>query len=99
KWRARDGPHLACGPAKRLRGRRWDERCFLPAAPIGSLRRDMPESYSPLDRPMLARKRLEELLRAAAGRRVAIVGDAMLDVYLHGDVDRISPEAPVPVVR
>jgi D-beta-D-heptose 7-phosphate kinase/D-beta-D-heptose 1-phosphate adenosyltransferase len=30
---------------------------------------------------------------------VAIVGDAMLDVYLHGDVDRISPEAPVPVVR
>jgi D-beta-D-heptose 7-phosphate kinase/D-beta-D-heptose 1-phosphate adenosyltransferase len=33
------------------------------------------------------------------GRRVAIVGDAMLDVYLRGDVDRISPEAPVPVVR
>jgi D-beta-D-heptose 7-phosphate kinase/D-beta-D-heptose 1-phosphate adenosyltransferase len=27
------------------------------------------------------------------------VGDAMLDVYLHGDVERISPEAPVPVVR
>ncbi|MGI9090890.1 MAG: bifunctional heptose 7-phosphate kinase/heptose 1-phosphate adenyltransferase, partial [Gemmatimonadaceae bacterium] len=26
-------------------------------------------------------------------------GDAMLDVYLRGDVDRISPEAPVPVVR
>lgn len=30
---------------------------------------------------------------------MAIVGDAMLDVYLRGDVDRISPEAPVPVVR
>jgi D-beta-D-heptose 7-phosphate kinase/D-beta-D-heptose 1-phosphate adenosyltransferase len=30
---------------------------------------------------------------------VAIIGDAMLDVYLRGDVDRISPEAPVPVVR
>jgi bifunctional ADP-heptose synthase (sugar kinase/adenylyltransferase) len=28
-----------------------------------------------------------------------VVGDAMLDVYLSGDVDRISPEAPVPVVR
>lgn len=27
------------------------------------------------------------------------MGDAMLDVYLQGDVDRISPEAPVPVVR
>lgn len=33
------------------------------------------------------------------GRRVAVVGDAMLDVYLRGDVERISPEAPVPVVR
>lgn len=28
-----------------------------------------------------------------------MVGDAMLDVYLRGEVDRISPEAPVPVVR
>ena len=35
----------------------------------------------------------------AKGRRVAIVGDAMLDVYLRGDVERISPEAPVPVVH
>src|SRR5262249_2187641 len=32
-------------------------------------------------------------------RRVAVIGDAMLDVYLRGDVERISPEAPVPVVR
>src|ERR1700681_3677435 len=30
---------------------------------------------------------------------VLIVGDAMLDRYLYGSVDRISPEAPVPVVR
>jgi D-beta-D-heptose 7-phosphate kinase/D-beta-D-heptose 1-phosphate adenosyltransferase len=49
--------------------------------------------------PLLERERLVELLEAARGLRVAIVGDAMLDVYLHGDVDRISPEAPVPVVR
>jgi rfaE bifunctional protein kinase chain/domain len=47
----------------------------------------------------LPRARLAELLAAASGRRVAVVGDAMLDVYLRGDVDRISPEAPVPVVR
>ena len=47
----------------------------------------------------LSRDRLAELLRAAPRYRVAIVGDAMLDVYLRGDVDRISPEAPVPVVR
>lgn len=31
--------------------------------------------------------------------RVLVVGDAMLDRYWHGTVDRISPEAPVPVVR
>jgi rfaE bifunctional protein kinase chain/domain len=31
--------------------------------------------------------------------RVLVVGDAMLDRYLFGNVDRISPEAPVPVVR
>jgi rfaE bifunctional protein kinase chain/domain len=48
---------------------------------------------------LIARDRLDALLDGAKGRRVAIVGDAMLDVYLRGDVDRISPEAPVPVVR
>ena len=31
--------------------------------------------------------------------RVLVLGDVMLDRYLWGDVDRISPEAPVPVVR
>ncbi len=48
---------------------------------------------------LIERARLEHLLAAAAGHRIAIVGDAMLDVYLRGDVERISPEAPVPVVR
>lgn len=47
----------------------------------------------------IARDRLAALLEAARGRRVAVVGDAMLDVYLRGDVERISPEAPVPVLR
>lgn len=47
----------------------------------------------------LSRDRLTTLLTTAADRRVAVVGDAMLDVYLRGDVERISPEAPVPVVR
>jgi len=31
--------------------------------------------------------------------RVLVVGDIMLDRYWHGSVDRVSPEAPVPVVR
>ena len=34
-----------------------------------------------------------------ATARVLVVGDAMLDRYWYGAVDRISPEAPVPVVR
>jgi len=47
----------------------------------------------------ISRNRLSALLDSAQGRRVAVLGDAMLDVYLRGEVDRISPEAPVPVVR
>lgn len=47
----------------------------------------------------ISRDRLTELLQAGSEQRIAIIGDAMLDVYLRGDVDRISPEAPVPVVR
>ncbi len=31
--------------------------------------------------------------------RILVVGDLMLDRYIHGDVDRVSPEAPVPVLR
>jgi len=49
--------------------------------------------------PLIARDRLSQLLAAASTQHVCIVGDAMLDLYLRGDVDRISPEAPVPVVR
>lgn len=33
------------------------------------------------------------------GKRLAVIGDSMLDRFLWGKVDRISPEAPVPVVR
>ena len=47
----------------------------------------------------ISRVRLEELLDAGSRTRIVAVGDAMLDEYLVGDVDRISPEAPVPVVR
>jgi len=39
------------------------------------------------------------LLKRAAGRQALVIGDAMLDRYVSGSVDRISPEAPVPVVR
>jgi bifunctional ADP-heptose synthase (sugar kinase/adenylyltransferase) len=39
-----------------------------------------------------------ELFSSFANVKVAIVGDVMLDTYWWGNVERISPEAPVPVV-
>src|SRR5262249_33534293 len=42
---------------------------------------------------------LSDLASSLPSRRVAVVGDVMLDHFLIGRVDRISPEAPVPVVR
>ena len=42
---------------------------------------------------------LRALLGRARGRAVLIVGDLMLDHFVIGRVDRISPEAPVPVVQ
>lgn len=43
-------------------------------------------------------KRLDELFSAMRGKRIAVVGDLMLDRYIWGSVSRISPEAPVPVI-
>lgn len=43
--------------------------------------------------------RLSEVLDRAAGKRVLCIGDVMLDRFIYGVVDRISPEAPVPVLR
>ncbi|MEO5510944.1 MAG: PfkB family carbohydrate kinase [Longimicrobiales bacterium] len=43
--------------------------------------------------------RAQTLLDAARDIHVLVVGDLMLDVYLRGAASRISPEAPVPVVR
>jgi rfaE bifunctional protein kinase chain/domain len=40
----------------------------------------------------------DKLFRDIAQLKVAVVGDVMLDTYWWGKVDRISPEAPVPVV-
>ena len=46
----------------------------------------------------LTRLRAEELIRAMRDRRIVVLGDVMLDEFIWGDVTRISPEAPVPVV-
>ncbi len=48
--------------------------------------------------PELTKQRAGEILRAIRDRRVVVLGDVMLDEFVWGDVTRISPEAPVPVV-
>ncbi len=42
---------------------------------------------------------LQRLLDDARGRSVACVGDLMLDRYVYGEVSRVSPEAPIPVLK
>jgi D-beta-D-heptose 7-phosphate kinase/D-beta-D-heptose 1-phosphate adenosyltransferase len=41
---------------------------------------------------------VRSLLARMVGRRIAVIGDAMLDTYVFGRVGRLSPEAPVPIV-
>ncbi len=43
--------------------------------------------------------RITKLLANFTKSRILVLGDIMLDRYLWGNVDRISPEAPVPVVH
>ncbi len=43
----------------------------------------------------------EEILKTIEefkGKKIGVIGDLMLDRFIWGDVERISPEAPVPVV-
>src|SRR5262245_44951583 len=48
--------------------------------------------------PQLTKTRASEILKTLACRYVVVLGDVMLDEFVWGDVTRISPEAPVPVV-
>ena len=47
----------------------------------------------------LSKQRAEEILKRTRDSRVVVLGDVMLDEFIWGDVSRISPEAPVPVVN
>ncbi len=42
--------------------------------------------------------KLKKLKKSFANKRIAVIGDLMLDCYFWGKVSRISPEAPVPIV-
>jgi rfaE bifunctional protein kinase chain/domain len=48
--------------------------------------------------PPIARDRGHRIASGFAGLRILVIGDAMIDRFIIGDVARISPEAPVPVV-
>jgi D-beta-D-heptose 7-phosphate kinase/D-beta-D-heptose 1-phosphate adenosyltransferase len=45
------------------------------------------------------RQRAQQIIDNFAGRRIVVLGDLMLDEFIWGEVRRISPEAPVPVVE
>ncbi len=47
----------------------------------------------------LDRRRLERLIDDFSSIRLLVIGDLVLDEYVWGDVERVSPEAPVPVVH
>lgn len=42
--------------------------------------------------------KLRTIFKRSKGKKIAIIGDVMLDKYVYGTISRISPEAPVPVV-
>jgi D-beta-D-heptose 7-phosphate kinase/D-beta-D-heptose 1-phosphate adenosyltransferase len=46
----------------------------------------------------IPQKALYDLLRGLPGKKILVVGDVMVDKYIWGRVERISPEAPIPVV-
>ena len=63
-----------------------------PAGSRAAHRGDVTDAPSPA-------RRLQQLVAAFRSARVLVVGDLMLDHFIWGDVRRISPEAPVPVVQ
>ncbi len=48
--------------------------------------------------PTISRQRAEDIIGSARERSIVVLGDVMLDEFIWGNVTRISPEAPVPVV-
>ncbi len=48
---------------------------------------------------MLTLKRINEICSRFVGKKILVYGDIIVDRYIFGDVERISPEAPVPVLK
>ena len=66
-----------------------------PPSPKGRPEGELPRSATPSAAP----SRFSQFAPAVRTARVLVVGDVMLDRYWFGEVERISPEAPVPVVK
>ena len=47
---------------------------------------------------MINQSKLEYIITQIQSKKVLVVGDIMLDKYVFGHVDRISPEAPIPII-
>ncbi len=47
---------------------------------------------------IINKSKAEDIINNMRGKKIAVVGDVMLDIYYWGSVSRISPEAPVPVI-
>jgi rfaE bifunctional protein kinase chain/domain len=45
------------------------------------------------------KSRLIEIIKSWKGKKIAVIGDIMLDEYIIGKIERISPEAPVPILE
>jgi rfaE bifunctional protein kinase chain/domain len=58
----------------------------------------MLKNHPLFDIPVFRSESAENIVDSFAGKHILVVGDLMLDEYLIGEVRRISPEAPVPVV-
>src|ERR1700734_2743026 len=82
----RSSPKFAPSSASRSRSEPVEDAMMVSGR---SLSRMLPELHSILN-----------LLEGGFGQlKVLVLGDIMLYRYIHGDVERISPEAPVPVLR
>ena len=58
------------------------------------------ESFEPETKQRrLGMDRIEEIVGSFSGKKILVVGDVMLDQYVAGTVDRVNPEAPVPVLH
>lgn len=43
-------------------------------------------------------KKLQNIFSKSKNKKIAIIGDVMVDKYVYGEINRVSPEAPVPVI-